>query len=801
MRVPLSWLHDYVDYDLAPEALAEKLTMVGLAVEAVEDLGAPVKDVVVGRIIDLKPHPSAARLLVAEADWGHGPRTLVTGAKNLKPGDLVPVAPENTVLPGGKTITAAEFAGVVSRGMLCSAAELGLEKQSDGILVLEEAWPLGMPIAKAIGLDETVLEIELTPNRADCLGLLNVAREVAAITGGRLRPPASAPRADGPAVSSLARVEVLAPALCPRYGGKVFLEVRIAPSPAWMQRRLRAAGIRPINNLVDITNFVMLELNQPLHAFDLDRLREGRLLIRQAEAGETLRTLDETERRLEAGMLVIADPDGPVALAGVMGGAGSEVTPETTRVFLEGACFDRVSIRRTAKALAMRTEASLRFERGVDPAGVPFALDRAAALVEELGAGRVASGTIDIASGSWAPRVIVSKPERINGLLGTDLSVEEISGYLNRLGFATAAAEAGGLAVTVPTHRQDVEGPADLAEEVARLHGYDRIPPTYPASSQVGRRTPAQDFALRARRLLRGLGQTEVVTYSFCSPKHFDRLRLAEEDACRGALRILSPLSEEWAVMRTTLFGGILDTIAGNTRRGVNDVQIFELAHVYLPVEGEELPREPLTLAGGLTGSMQPRGWAEKPRAVDFYDLKGLMEAFLEGMGLSGVSFIAARHPSLHPGRSAALSGPDGKTIGYLGEAHPRVAAAFDLRGQVYLYELNLDALSNLVRNEWLAESPPRFPAIARDLALVVRAETPLAELEQAIVEHGGDLLASVELFDVYTGSQVQAGGKSMAFTLTFRAADRTLTDAEVNVVMAGIMRGLEERFGVSLRQ
>ena len=800
MRVPISWLREYVDFDLSPATLAEKLTMVGLSVEAIEDLSAPLKGIVVGKVVRLSPHPSAEKLLLAETDWGQGIKTLVTGARNLSPGDLVPVVPAGAALPGGQIITAVDFAGVTLQGMLCSGAELGLEKQSDGILVLCGDWPPGASVAPALGLDEVVLELELTPNRADCLGLLGVAREVAAITGGRLRPPASAPQSAGPPVAGLAEVEIQDSDLCPRYDGKVFLDVRIGPSPAWMQHRLSAAGIRPINNIVDITNYVMLELNQPLHAFDLDRLRDRHLIIRRAKAGEQLKTLDGTSRPLEEGALVITDPGGPVAVAGVMGGVSSEVTDVTTRVFLEGAYFERVGIRRTAKTLAMRTEASLRFERGIDPAGVPLALDRAAVLVEQIGAGVVAKGTIEAGTASWRPKVIVATSERINGLLGTGLSTEEIVSYLDRLSLSVSTGRDGALTVSVPTYRQDIENSADLAEEVARLHGYDRLPLTYPASDRVGMRTPTQLSTIRARRLLRGLGQSEVITYSFCSPKLLDRLRLPADDPRRDALRILAPLSEDWSIMRPTLLGGILEVMAGNARRGVAEVQIFEMARVYLPDPGQELPREPLYLSGGLMGDAAPRTWTHKPRPVDYFDLKGLLEALLTGLGAQGLTFAPAEHPSLHPGRSACILSSTGEIIGHLGEAHPGVTAAYDLRGPVLLYELELGLLAKAEKDDHQVQSPPRFPAILRDLAVVVPRVVRLAEIEGAIRQSGGELLVSQELFDVYAGDQVGEGKKSMAFALAFRAGERTLTDLEVNEVMGAIVAGLTGKFGATLR-
>lgn len=798
MRVPLSWLREYVEFDLAPEELAARLTMAGLSVEAIEDLAAPLRGIVVGKVLRLGRHPGAERLFVAETDWGEGPRTLVTAATNLREGDLVPVAPVGVTLPGGMAIEAAVFAGVVSEGMLCSAAELGLEKQSDGILVFEGDWTPGTPAAEALGMAELVLEIELTPNRADCLGLVGVARETAAVAGGRLRLPPVEPRAEGPDVESLAGVEVLAPDLCPRYCGKVAIDVRVAPSPGWMQQRLRAAGVRPINNIVDVTNYVMLEMNQPLHAFDLDRLSGRRLIIRTARPGERLRTLDGTERELPGGALVIADPAGAVAVAGVMGGAESEVTGATTRVFLEGACFAPAGIRRTARALAMRTEASLRFERGVDAASTKAALDRAARLLEEIGAGRVARGTIDAAARSFEPRTIGFSPARLNGLLGTSLTPEEIGGYLNRLGFETAAAT-GGMTAVVPTYRQDVEGVADLAEEVARLHGYDRIPYAYPPSVQVGQRTPAQAFGFRVRRLLRGLGQTEVMTYSFCAAGAEARLRPSAESGAGDPLRILAPLSEDWAVMRTTLLGGILDALAVNTRKGREDAAIFEMARVYLPTPGEELPREPLHLAGGLMGGTPPRSWLEKPRPYDFYDLKGLLEDLLAGLGVEAV-FAPAEHAAFHPGRCASLAAAGGEPFGIMGEAHPKIAAAYGLRGRIQLYELDLHALHRAAINELQAKPLPRYPAIQRDLAVVIPADYALPDLERALLGLGGDLLTGVELFDVYVGAQVGEGRKSMAFSLTFRAEDRTLTDTEVNLAMTRIVDGLKERCGAVLR-
>ena len=799
MRVPISWLKEYVDFDLTPAALAEKLTMAGIAVEAVEDLSSSFAGIVAGKVLSLKPHPHADKLLLVETDWGRGCVSLVTGAQNLQPGDLVPVAPVGTRLPNGQTISAQTIAGVISEGMLCSAAELGLEKQSDGIFILEGEWPLGTPAAIALGLDDVVLELELTPNRADCLGIWGVAREVAALTGGRLHPPSASTQGVGGGIERLAAVEVWDPDLCPRYGGKVLVDIKIGPSPLWLQRRLQAAGVRPINNLVDVTNYVMLELNQPLHAFDLDRISGARLIIRRAKPGETLRTIDGSDRELPEGVVVIADPGGPVAVAGVMGGEATEVTDQTTRIFLEGAYFDRISIRRTAKALGMRTEASLRFGRGIDPGGVTAALDRAAGLAEEIGAGSVVNGTIDVAACNWEPKLIQTTIGRINDLLGTALTGEEITVYLRRLGFEVAVAE-GRLTAFVPTIRQDVEEAADIAEEVARLYGYDRIPITYPASSQVGRRTPAQLFANRARRVLNGLGQTEIFTYSFCSPRLFDRLRYSAEDPARRSLRIMAPLSEEWSMMRPTLLGGVLETLSINARRGVANAAVYEEARVFIPVSGQELPSEPLHLAGGLMGETEPRFWGEKPRKLDFYDLKGLVECLLEGLGVKDAVFAAGRHPALHPGRTAAIAAPSGAILGYLGEVHPAVATAFDLRGQVYLFEFDLDQLRALVSPSLQAASPPRYPASQRDLAVLVPAALALPDLTREIEKLGGELLTGIELFDIYTGPQVGADRKSMALSLIFRAKDRTLTDREVNEAMAEITSGLKYKFGAAQR-
>jgi phenylalanyl-tRNA synthetase beta chain len=800
MRVSFEWLKEYVEINISPAELAERMTMSGIAVEEIDDLAAPYRGMVVARVVALEQHPQAANLLITRVDAGDGIRQVITGAKNLRVGDLVPLALPGTVLPGGKQINEADFKGVLSQGMLCSGAELELEKESTGIWVFDRELAPGSPVAEALDSTDQVLVLELTANRPDCLGMIGVAREVAAILNLPFRVKPVQLKEEGPEIGGLAAVQIVDADLCPRYTARIATAIKIGPSPGWMRRRLKAAGVRPISNLVDITNYVMLEYNQPLHAYDLERIEECRIIVRRSRAGEKLVTLDEVERCFSPENLMIADSAGGLGIAGVMGGSSSEVTDETVSILLEAAYFNPISVRKTAKQLGMRTEASLRFERGIDPNNTVAALNRAAELIELLGAGKVARGYIDQYPRPVEPVAITTGYRRINQWLGTDLSGADIRNYLERVTFQVDETDgAGAIAVTVPTYRRDVTHMADLAEEVARLYGYDRIPVTLPPSRVVGERTPFQKFQLELRRLLQGIGLTEIITYSLNAKHTAAKLGIGPADRLSQTVDLIEPLSEDQAVMRTTLTGGMLETLAFNVKRRQNDLALYEISRVYWPVAGAVLPEEPLHLSIGLMGRRAETGWNQPAIEYDFYDLKGIVELICARFNLPVPALRRADQPFLHPGQSAEIWF-NGKPAGFMGQVHPRVREAYDLTKDVFLIELDLNAIDPLRDATVVFQAPPRFPAVQRDLALVLPVSVTAEAVIRRIKEIGGNLVENVELFDVYQGEQVEAGMRSLAFNLSYRSKERTLSDAAVNQTQAELLQKLNAEYGAVIR-
>lgn len=798
MRVSYEWLQEYLKIDLSIEELAEKMTMSGIAVEEIQDMAAPYRQMVVAKVISLEKHAQADNLLVAQLDTGSlGKKQVITAAKNLKAGDLVPLALSGAVLPDGKLINQVEFKGITSEGMMCSGTELGLEKESAGIWVFDAPLQPGTSVAEALNSNDRVLVLELTANRSDCLGMINVAREVAAILDTSFTIAEPVLKEEGPSIEELIDIKIKDPDLCPRYAARVAMNIKIGPSPEWMQRRLKAAGVRPINNIVDITNYVMLEYNQPLHAFDLDRISDRQIIVRRAQNGEKLITLDENERQFNSDSLLIADPKGGLCVAGVMGGQFSEVTDQTVNLLLEAAYFDPGSIRKTAKSLGMKTEASLRFERGIDPNNTINALNRAAQLIETLGCGKVARGFRDVYPNPIAPVTVNTTSERINSWLGANLTTEQISKYLSRVGFEVKTT-GDKLEVTVPTYRRDVAHMADLAEEVARLHGYDKIKMTIPESKQLGERTPFQKMQLDCRRLLRGAGLSEVMTYSFYSKAVPDQLGLAQNDPLRNMVELMMPLSEEQAVMRTGLAHGILTAIAFNANRRQTDLAFYEIARIYLP-SNDILPDEPLYLGVGLTGRKNEISWNQTKDEYDYYDLKGIFESIWERFNLPQPEYIRSKRPYLHPGQSAEVV-LEGNNIGYLGQVHPDILKRYDLAKKVYLMELNLNAVAERINAKITFEPLPKFPAVERDLALVLPHKINADRIIARIKEIGGNLVERVELFDVYQGEQVGPGMRSMAFSITYRSKEKTMNDQEVNEVQTELLRKLNSEFGAAVR-
>lgn len=803
MLVSLSWLKSYVDIPWDAHELAQRLTRIGAKVEAVHTLEHDYSRVVVGRITSAHPHPEASSLTVCAVDLGDRTAQSVTGAPNARPGLTVAAALPGASLPGLEGMVAeAQVRGVRSEVVLCSERELGISNDHSGLMELPGDLAPGEPLTSALGLDDAVLEIEVYPNRPDHLSVYGIAREVAAITGGELRPPETAVAEAIEPARGAAAVEVLDPDLCPRYIARIVRGVTIGPSPAWLAQRLRAAGMRPINNVVDVTNYVMLELGQPLHAFDYQRISGRRIIVRRAKAGEAITTLDGEERALDPGMLLICDAERPVAIAGVMGGEESEVTAGTTDILLEAASFDPVSIRKTAKRLGLRTEASHRFERGVDPHLAAVAADRAARLIAELAGGQVLAGSIDVAAELPAPRRLALRVARVNGMLGTELLPAEIERILRGLGFEVAPGEdAGTMSVVVPTYRRDVEGEADLIEEVARMYGYDAIKPTLPLGAGVqGKQSWPLPLVERVRSLLAEHGLYESITYSFVSPRGLDRLRIPAEHPWRKTIALANPLSEEQSVMRASLIPSLVEAVALNTRRQVTDVRLFETGKVYIPraLPLDDLPEERWTLAIALAGQALTHVWGSPSRPVDFFDLKGIVETVLETLGAPG-EFVRAEHPALHPGRTAKLV-VGGNDVGWLGELHPEAAQAYDLKERVYVAEIDLELVFAAAGPTVRYVPLPRYPAVQRDLALLVPKAVDAASVESIIRREAGPYLREVGLFDVYEGKQVPEGYRSLAYSMTYRSDDRTLTDEEIAEAQGRIETALARELGVTVR-
>ena len=799
MKVLLSWLREFVDVQLPPKELAHLLSMSGSEVAAVEEVGARWSQVRIGQIQRLTPHPDAERLFVAEIDLGEEPANLVTAATNLKVGDKVPVVLPGGHLQPGTVIQAVDFRGIRSEGMLCSGAELGISADADGIYVMEKEAPVGRELRDYLG--DAVIDFDLTPNRPDCLSVVGIAREIAALTGAPLRvPPAAIPRSDFDSADMIS-VEIADPDLCPRYSAVVLKGVKVGPSPLWMQRRLYLCGVRPISNIVDVTNYVMLERGQPLHAFDGNKLNGG-IIVRRARENETITTLDGDPRRLTPNNLVIADHAEPVAIAGIMGGLDSEVDDSTTLVVLESANFDRRGIRRTSSQIRLSTEASKRFDKGLDPEiTVPSAL-RAAELMVQLSGAAAGRGVVDVYPGPIEPAILTTSKGDVERLLGLSFSRDEMKRIFGSLGFETRDAGEQ-MEVTVPTFRRDVEGKADLAEELARIKGYDLIPTTLPVGAiPEALPEPYRRWERVARETMVGAGFQEVITYSLVDCDTAARIMVdTAPDAARipmDMIRLANPMTPEQACLRTSLLGSLVRTVASNMRHETR-AYIFELARVYLPPI-DPLPSERRTLGIAMTGPREPEAWNSHPQDGDFFDLKGAAEALLSAMGIASATFEPGRHVSMHPGRTARLV-VGGRVAGYLGEVHPTVVERYDLLPhRLFAAELDFEALMASATEERHYEPLPRFPAVSHDIAVVLDESWSNETIEREILSAGAPLLVGVKLFDRYRGTPIPADKKSLAYSLTYRAPDRTLTDDEVIGVEKRVTEGLASRFGAYLR-
>ena len=796
MILSREWLGEFTDVGhITDKEFAEAMTLSGSKVETFSSMRDEIKNVVVGRVEAIERHPDSDHLWVCQVNVGDETVQIVTGAQNVHAGDLVPVAKHKSLLPGGKKIEKGKLRGVESLGMLCSLGELGLDTHDfpdaveNGIwIITEEDAKVGMDIRELIGALDTQVEFEITPNRPDCLSVIGLAREAAATFGSELKLHTPVVKGSGGNAADFVSVTIENPELCPRYTARVVKNVKIGPSPRWMRRRLRASGVRPISNIVDITNYVMLEYGQPMHAFDFSCVEGGKIVVRTAREGESITTLDDKPHALTTSMLCICDENKPVCVAGVMGGANSEIIGDTGVVLFEAANFSGPSVRRTSNALGTRTDSSGRFEKGLDVMNTMAAVNRACELVELLGCGEVVDGVVDVFPAPPAQTVVKLEPEKINGLLGTEVSESEMRRILEKLDF-----ELHGDDILVPSFRGDVEHYSDIAEEVARFYGYNNIPITLQGgAASVGGYSPAQLSERALGAVCRANGYSELITYSFVSPSSLDKICVPAESPLRDFYRILNPLGEDTSVMRTSALPSMLD-ILGRNRANRNDVvRLYEIAKIYLkPVDDSNgrYAREPKILSLGAYGG-----------GMDFYKLKGAVESILEAMRIEGAEYAAVRdNPSYHPGRCASVS-VSGKTLGVFGQVHPTVQKNYGSDLELYAAELSLDALIENQGAEPTYKALPRFPAVTRDIAVVADREITVGEIEKTIRISGGELLRDVRLFDVYEGPGILPGKRSTAYSMTLRSDEGTLTDDHADEVMTNVLTALREKLGAERR-
>ncbi len=795
MKLNRKWLNEeFVDLrHISDKEYVETMTIFGQKVETWERMDAEIKNVVVGKVVSIVRHENSDHMWVCQVDvGGEEPVQIVTGAQNVKQGDLVPAALHNSYLPGGVHITKGKLRGEVSNGMLCGLEELGLTLNDypnailDGIWILnDEDCKVGDDINLVIGNDDTIVEFEITNNRPDCYSIIGLARESAAAFGLPMKHHEPVVKgSDAGSIYEKLDVEVPATELCNRYTSRMVTNVKIGPSPKWLRQRLRANGVRPINNIVDITNYVMLEYGQPMHAFDYRYVSSGKIVVREATEGETLTTLDGNVRNLKAGMLVIADDERAIGLAGIMGGENSEIMDDTTTVVFESANFNGTSIRQTALALGMRTDASGKFEKNIDPMMTVPAVERACELVEMLGCGDVMDGIIDVLNYVPEAKTVKLEPEKINNLLGTDISREDMVKYLHNLEISVEGDD-----ILVPSFRPDLNHMADIAEEVGRSFGYNEIPARELKLATQGGYSPMMLLESKAGSICRSLGFNEIITYSFVSPTIFDQIRLPQESPLRNALKIQNPLGEDTSIMRTIALPSMLDILARNSAYHNKSAKLYEMAKIYLPVEGETLPQEPKMLVLGSYGANET-----------FFTLKGELEAIFRGLRVQKAVYTAVKdNPSYHPGRCAKVT-VEGEDVGYIGQIHPLVAQNYDIDGDVYCAEINFAKLFDLRLPDATYTPLPKYPTVNRDLSFLCDEAVTVADVTDVITASAGKLLRGVKLFDIYRGTGIPEGKKSMAFSLELRADDRTLTDADSEGVMTKVLSALSEKLGAVLR-
>lgn len=810
MQVSIKWLKDYIDFTETPEQLADKLTMAGIPVENVVDPGEGLEKVVTGRIEKLEPHQNSDHLQICTMNVGLAENIIiVTGAQNVAEGQVVPVAMVGAHLPNGMKISKGKLRGVASNGMLCSAQELKLdleklpEEQKTGIFILPSDTPVGIPAKDVLGLNDIVLEFELTANRADCFSVFGLVREIAAITGNKPHfPEIKVNEDDNTKLNDIFSVEIADPDLCSRFSTRMLKNVKIGPSPEWMQQRLEGAGIRSINNVVDVTNFVMIELGHPMHAYDYDKITGKKLIARRAIEGEELHTLDDTSRKAKGEMLVIADSEKAAGLAGIMGGFETEITDTTTTVVLESADFYGPCIRRTARACGLSSEASGRFERGVDSETTIKALDRAAQLLQEMGACTVCEGIVDVYPNPKQANYVTFTPEQINNHLGTNIAKDVMLNIITSVGFDVTKDENDEITVKVPSWRNDVTCMADISEEIARLHGFDKIKSTLPNGvSMQGTQSAKQTFIDKVKSSLSSQGLYETISFALTNEETFNKLNIPQDSPLRKAVPIMNPLSDEYPLVRTTLLSSIFDNLARNLARKNDDVALFEVGSVFFPkaLPVTELPDEVVKIAGAITGRRNAQGWNQANDMVDFYDAKGIIEELLANLRVTRYTVEAGTHYAMHPGKTALFKkGRD--VIATVGEVHPAVLSAYGITKPVYIFELDATTVMKYIAKDLKYKALPKYPATSRDLAMLVDVDVNAADIEKAMTKAAGQNLTQITLFDVYTGKQVEEGKKSLAFSLTFQSNDKTLTDAEIDPAIEKIVAKLQKDFNANLR-
>ena len=793
MNLPMSWLNDYMDINVTPKEYSDRMTMSGSKVEGFENMGENVQNVVAGKVLTCEDHPDSDHLHVCTVDAGTGEiLQIVCGAPNVKAGIIVPTALVGATLPDGK-IKKGKLRGVESFGMLCSHDELGITEDmlgyepEYGILILPDDTPVGKDIRDIFGMNETVVEFEITSNRPDCFSIIGLARETAATFDKKFTIPEVKFTEDDENIADTISVDVLDKDKCQRYCARMVKNVKIGPSPSWMQERLRACGVRPINNIVDITNYVLLEYGQPMHAFDLRDLEDNKIIVRRAENGEVIKTLDEQDRTLTNDDLVIADGKKAVAIAGVMGGFNSEVKDDTTTVIFESATFEASSVRLTAQRVGLRTEASSRYEKGLDYNNTVPAVERACQLVEELGCGENTSGMIDVMGNVTDMKTLPFRPEKINAFLGTNISTEQMVKYFDALEIKT---DLDKMTVTPPSFRPDLEGEADIAEEVARFCGYDQIPVTLlSGEATCGKKTDRQAAQDDINKILTALGMYEIYTYTFTSPSVFDKLSVPADSKLRNAVKISNPLGEDTSIMRTTTIASMLDILSRNYNYRNAAARLFEIGKIFTPTEEGKLPDEPLKITIGIYGDK-----------ADFYDIKGICEEMFRSLNVQNVKYEAVTdNPTFHPGRCAKISA-GGKTLGIIGEIHPAVGRKYGIETPVYIGELDFENVFLNIGTDVKFKELPKYPAVTRDIAMLVDKTVPVADIEEVVKKASGKLLESINLFDVYEGEQIPEGKKSVAYSAVYRALDRSLTGDEVQKVFDKVLKNLENQLGAQLR-